>query len=195
MPRIVLASTSPYRRQLLQQLDIPFETHAPGVDEDAFKNQGLEPSELAKLLAQKKAEALAELFPDALIIGGDQVAEIDGECLSKPGTPEKACQQLKRLSGQAHRLWSALAVHEPKTGRTEVSLEKHTLTFRPLSDIQIEKYVALDKPLDCAGSYRIEGRGIALFSSIEGSDYTAIIGLPLIRLVSLLESFGLTFPL
>jgi len=195
MPRIVLASTSPYRRQLLEQLDIPFETHAPGVDEDAFKNQGLEPSELSKLLAQKKAEALAELFPDALIIGGDQVAEIDGECLSKPGTPEKACQQLKQLSGRAHRLWSALAVHEPKTGRTEVSLEKHTLTFRPLSDIQIEKYVALDKPLDCAGSYRIEGRGIALFSSIEGSDYTAIIGLPLIRLVSLLESFGLTFPL
>lgn len=192
MSKLVLASTSRYRRALLDQFGLTFEAHNPNVDEDSWKAKELSPSELAKELAVAKAESLKEQFSDALIIGGDQVAEIDGEILDKPGTEEKARLQLKLLSGRTHHLWTALAVHDTKTGQTFSALEKHQLTLRALTASQIADYVKRDQPLDCVGSYRVEALGMCLFSSIEGNDYTAIIGLPMIQLVSLLEKFGVS---
>ena len=194
MQRIILASTSKYRRTQLEQLGIPFEAHASHVDEEVLKAEELSVQELALALARLKAEALAESFPDALLIGGDQIAEVDGEILNKPETFENACAQLKRLSGRAHHLWTAIAIHQPSTGRTEQLIEQHIMNVRPLTDGQIEYYVKHDMPLDCCGSYKIESMGISLFSSIEGKDHSAIVGVPLMQLVATLQTFGVQWP-
>jgi septum formation protein len=188
--KIVLASTSPYRRELIQRLGLAVESAAPAFDEEAGKkaNEWLPPEEVVAALARGKAKSLA--YPDALIIGSDQAAEVDGKLLGKPGTEEAARAQLKLLAGREHRLLTAVAIFEPRTGRLEEALDVHRLSVRALSDEAIANYVRRDKPLDCAGSYRVEALGIALFDRLSGDDFTAIIGLPLTRVVALLERFG-----
>lgn len=191
---LVLASTSRYRRELLGRLGVEFTAVAPDCDEDGLKGQGLTAEELVTRLAREKAESVATAHPDAVIIGSDQAAELDGEILGKPGSPEGARRQLRRLSGREHRLLTALCVLDARTGQRAEDLDIHRLRLRALSDAQIARYVAADNPVDCAGAYKIEGLGIALFETIQGTDFTAVVGLPLTRLVALLDRLGVTVP-
>jgi septum formation protein len=188
--RLVLASTSPYRRDLFARLGLPFEVAAPDFEESELKKTGLAPGALALALARAKARSLAARFPDALAIGADQVAEVGGERLGKPGSEEAARAQLARLEGREHRLYTAVAVHDAASGRTADALDVHRVLLRSLSAAEIADYVARDRPLDCAGSYRIESLGIALMERVSGDDFTAVIGLPLTRVVALLGEFG-----
>lgn len=191
--KLILASTSRYRQAQLERLGLPFETAAPGVDEDAFKSVGLSPRELAERLAIAKTEAVAAREPTAVVIGGDQVPAIGGGFLDKPETRERAIAQLERLGGRTHELITAIAVAEG--GRVR---HRHTdvtrLTMRSLSLAEIERYLDADQPWDCAGAYRIEARGIALFERIESDDHTAIQGLPMIALCSILRESGFALP-
>ena len=187
--RIVLASTSKYRRTLLQRLGIDFVVEAPTYDEE--HDLALSPEDLVRALAVNKAKSLSQRFANSIIIGSDQAPEIDGQLLVKPGTFQGAVEQLRCLSGRRHRLLTAVAVLWPSQGLLEVELEQTMLTMRPLEEETIGRYVSFDHPLDCAGSYKVEGLGIALFESIEGQDPTAVIGLPLLRLARLLRKAGL----
>ena len=190
MRRLILASTSPYRRALLDRLAVPYEVHAPGVDEDAYRD--LPAREMALVLSVAKAEAVD--IEDALVIGSDQVVDVDGQILGKPGTPERAVEQLMMLSGRAHRLITGVAVHDTRTGETVADVDVHTLLMRALAQPALERYVAHDNPVDCAGSYKLEQRGIALFERIEAdpetADDTAIVGLPMMKLLGLLRRCG-----
>jgi len=211
MTRLVLASTSPYRRALLGRLGLPFEIHGPGVDEEAARGQGVDPEALVVGLARAKAETVARRLSDGprrsdgsgdlMVIGSDQVAELQGEILGKPGTPEKARAQLRALAGREHRLLTALCVIRRGEGQGEKrpwlrreALDVHLLRLRPLTDAQIARYVDRDQPLDCAGSYKVEGAGIALFEWIRGDDFTGVVGLPLTKLVAILAELGVTLP-
>ncbi len=189
-PTLILASTSPYRRSLLDRLSVAYVAADPAVDEDLWS--GLAPEPMVLALAQAKAEAI--VHPNALVIGSDQCVDLDGEVLGKPGTPERAVAQLERLAGKRHRLLTAVAVHDTSTGQTRVDLDVHTLTMRALSRDTLEAYVRADQPMGCAGAYMLERRGVALFESIEAdpalADDTAIIGLPMLRTLRLLRSFG-----
>ncbi len=187
---LILASTSPYRRALLERLGVPFRWLAPSVDEDAFKALGLAPQLLAERLATAKAASLRE--PDSVIIGSDQVACIDETILGKPGSHERAVEQLRLLSGREHRLITAMAVSHQDQLRQHTDVT--TLTMRPLRRDEIERYVEADRPFDCAGSYKLESRGIALFERIATEDQTAITGLPLIALTTILRDFGFAIP-
>jgi septum formation protein len=186
---LVLASTSSYRRALLERLGIAFRAIDPGVDEAAYKTRGLPPRELAEALARAKAEAVDV---DGIVIGSDQVATIDGAILGKPGTVASGIAQLELLNGREHHLITALAVRH--RGGTIVHTDVTTLAMRCLSAEAIARYVEADRPLDCAGSYKIEARGIALFERIDTADATAIVGLPLIALTTILRSLGLEVP-
>lgn len=186
--RLVLASESPYRRELLSRLQIPFEAMPHRVEE--VPDLTLPPPEQVRKLACEKAQSLAQVCPDSLIIGSDSGLVAHGRLLGKPLSVDKACQQLSELGGGTHELVTGLAITDSATGRIEHDLEIHLLTFRTLSDAEIRRYVERDQPLNCAGSFKIESLGIALFTSIEGSDYTSIMGLPLIRLINLLARFG-----
>jgi septum formation protein len=193
MRQLVLASTSPYRRDLLRRLDIPFDAAAPAIDEEAEKlgpGRGLLPEELVRYLARRKAESLAERYPDALIIGSDQAVELDGRILGKPGTEENAVRQLLALAGRTHRLLTAVTLFDARTGESEQALDVHEVELRRLSEAEIRAYVARDRPIDCAGAYKAEGLGIALFERLTGDDFTAVVGLPLTRVVALLARFG-----
>ena len=189
---LILASTSPHRRALLERLGHPFRSEPPGVEESGPEWESLDPRERAESLAVAKAEAVASRFPGAVVIGGDQVASLDGAVLGKPGTAEVAREQLARLSGRSHRLFTAIALHV--RGRMPVHVDITTLTMRPLDPGEIARYVEADSPLDCAGSYRIESLGIALFESIESADQTAIVGMPLIALARMLREAGFPVP-
>ncbi len=191
---IVLASTSPYRRELLQRLGLEFLAVAPDCDEDRLKGRGLAAEELVTRLAREKAESVAAAHPDAVIIGSDQAAELDGEILGKPGTAAGARRQLRQLRDREHRLLTALCVLDARTGQRAEDLDIHRLRLRALSDGQIARYVDADDPVDCAGSYKIEGLGIALFDRVLGSDFTAVIGLPLTRVVALLHRLEIQIP-
>lgn len=186
-PRIVLASTSSYRRALLAKLGLPFETAAPGVDESPLDNEA--PDALVLRLAQAKALAVAQQFPGSLVIGSDQVAVLDGEIVGKPLSRERAVAQLQKAAGRRVEFLTGLCVTDGTT--VEAELDRCAVVFRELSAGQIERYVDRDQPLDCAGSFKSEGLGIALFQRIEGEDPNALVGLPLIRLVRLLARFGL----
>ena len=190
MRRIVLASTSPYRRALLDRLGVAYTVASPGVDEEAYRHMA--PREMAVALAIAKAEAVDE--EDALVIGSDQVAEVDGQILGKPGTAEAAVAQLMTLAGRSHRLITAVAVRDTRAGQTTTDVDIHTLTMRPLGREALARYVAHDTPLDCAGAYKLERRGVALFDHIEAdpttADDTAIIGLPMMKLLKLLRDAG-----
>jgi MAF protein len=187
-PTIVLASTSPFRRILLQRLGLRFATAAPGTDEGRRPNEP--PGELVARLAEAKARAVAADHPRALIIGSDQVACIDGEILGKPGDRKRAIVQLSRAAGRAVVFYTGLCLLNGATGRTQIHCETFRVHFRPLSRGQIEGYLDQEHPYDCAGSFKSEGLGIALFERLEGDDPNALVGLPLIRLVAMLAAEG-----
>ena len=188
---MILASTSPFRRELLERLGLDFAVVAPEVDEAHIS--GEPPTERALRLAMQKAEAVAVLNPGSVVIGSDQVAAAGGVILDKPGTPERACQQLRHLSGSQARFHTACAVRWYNTGFSVNHLETVTVTLRDLTAGEIENYVAREQPLNCAGSFKSEGLGIALFSRIESQDPTALVGLPLIWLSGALRQAGFTF--
>lgn len=185
---MILASTSKYRGALLSQLGWEFEAVAPGVDEDKVKSNGMNPGELALLLSKFKAEAVFAKRPESCVIGSDQVCTMDGKIFSKPGTVEKATEQISQMQGKSHELLTAVTIISPKG--IESFLNRTVLHMRPLTLAQIHSYVNDDLPLDCAGSYELESKGIKLFSQIEMSDQTAIIGLPLIELTEKLLKLG-----
>ena len=190
---LVLASTSRYRRALLERLGLVHEAVAHRCDEDAYKDGSLAPDELARTLARAKAESVRSMHLDSFVIGSDQLLNLDGAVLGKPGTKERANAQLAMLSGRTHRLVTALAVITPD-GSLHEHLEVHHMRMRTLRAEEIERYVDVDEPLDCAGSYRIERLGIALFERIDGHDFTAIEGMPLLALSNLLRREGFLLP-
>jgi septum formation protein len=187
-PALILASTSPFRRELLERLGLPFTVEAPDVDEAHI--EGEPPTERALRLAAAKAEAVALRHPAAVVIGSDQVAAVGGVVLDKPGTSERAHQQLKHLSGSQAYFHTACAVRWHNTGFSVNHLQTVTVTVRDLTPSEIENYVAREQPLQCAGSFKSEGLGIALFSRIESEDPTALIGLPLIWVAGALRRAG-----
>jgi septum formation protein len=185
---LVLASTSPFRRALLQRLGLPFNTAAPLVDE--IRKQGEAPAALVTRLAEAKARAVAAAHPDALIIGSDQVAAIDDTVMGKPGDREGAIAQLNRASGRTVVFYTGLCLLNASTGHIQVACEPFRVHFRRLTQGQIAGYVDQEQPFNCAGSFRSEGLGIALFDRLEGNDPSALIGLPLIRLIAMLGAEG-----
>ncbi|MDO8719906.1 MAG: Maf family nucleotide pyrophosphatase [Polaromonas sp.] len=185
---LVLGSTSRYRGELLQRLHIPFTTAAPQVDETPMP--GETPRNLAKRLALEKARAVARDFPLAVVIGADQVADLNGQSLGKPGTHERAVAQLRQMRGQTVIFQTALAVVCLESGFEESSLAAVRVKFRDLTDVEIENYLRAEQPYDCAGSAKSEGLGIALLESIESDDPTALVGLPLIRTCKMIQAAG-----
>jgi septum formation protein len=182
--KLILASTSKYRRALLDAAGIEYEAASPPFEED--HRQKLSPEEMVVAFARGKAESLAS--PDALVIGADQIPELDGQILTKPGSRDGAIAQLQALQGRTHRLLTAVAVHG--SGRSESKLVIHQMKMRTLTRAQIERYVDRDTPFDCAGAYKVEAAGALLFESMLGSDHTAIVGLPLTALRELLDRFN-----
>ncbi|WP_078085862.1 Maf family protein [Microbulbifer mangrovi] len=189
MRRLILASSSPYRRTLLEKLQLPFDTASPHINEEALPGETA--PALASRLAREKANALRKQFPDAVIIGSDQVAECNGRQLGKPGTAQNAVEQLQLCSGQPVTFHTGLCVLDSNSGNHTTTCETFTVYFRNLERREIERYVTLEKPLDCAGSFKVEGLGIALFEKMEGNDINTLIGLPLIRLIKLLRQYGI----
>lgn len=186
---LLLASTSPFRQSLLEKLHYPFETASPDIDESAQPGESAE--QLVKRLAQAKAEACAANHADALIIGSDQVCVIDGQILGKPHTVENAVRQLQAASGQTVTFYTGLCLHNARTGASEVICEPFHVHFRQLAEAEIRNYVALEQPLNCAGSFKSEGLGIALFDRLEGRDPNTLVGLPLIALREMLAREGI----
>ena len=187
--RLVLASTSRYRSELLQRLRLPFTVRAPGVDESA--RPGEAPRDLAWRLALAKADAIADLDRDAVVIGSDQVAELDGVAIGKPGDHARATEQLRSMRGRTVVFHTAVAVACMESGFRAAELAPVTVRFRDLSDAEIEHYLRAEQPYDCAGSAKAETLGIALLDAIESDDPTALIGLPLIRTSALLRRAGI----
>ena len=190
MKKIILASTSIYRKQLLDKLGIPFECEKPRVDESAYKNKLYRPKEVAEKLSALKANTVLESRAEAVVIGSDQVIHLDGEIFSKPKTVENAINQLKKMRGKTHELITGVTI---STVNKSVTFSHSTfLTLREdLLDSEIEYYVKKEQPLFCAGSYMIENLGIALFSEVKTTDFNSIIGLPLIDLVTHLKEFDI----
>lgn len=187
MPALILASTSRYRQELLARLRLPFETVAPEVDETALLGEA--PAALAERLALAKARAVAAKHPGAIVIGSDQVADLDGDAIGKPGTHERAVEQLQRMSGRQVIFQTAVAIVAP--GLAAIERAEVRVRFRELSDAAIEAYLRADQPYDCAGSAKVESLGVALLEAVESDDPTALIGLPLIRTCALLRRAGL----
>jgi len=188
MLSLVLASTSPYRKQLLDKLGLSFIQDSPNIDETAHEKESA--SILVERLAKEKAFALAENHPNSLIIGSDQVATFDGRIIGKPHTKDNAQKQLNRFSGQKITFYTGLAVHNSATGETKSLVESFVVHFRDLTEQEIIRYIEREQPLDCAGSFKAEGLGITLFTRLEGRDPNTLIGLPLIALCDLLIAFG-----
>lgn len=191
-PKLILASTSPYRMEQLRQIGLAAEAMAPGVNESTWKTRRWPVRTLACLLAEAKAKAVASRFPEAVVIGGDQIASLDGEPFDKPMTMENATAQLRRLSGRTHELATAVAVVNGEDVR--VHLEPVLMTMRNLTDREIDDYLGADKPLDCAGCYRWEERGPLLFERVQTEDPTAILGLPMLWLTKMLREMGFRCP-
>jgi septum formation protein len=182
---LVLASTSIYRNELLKRLQLPFETASPDVDETPLPGESAQATSLR--LAQEKARAVAADYPDALIIGSDQVALLDGQQLGKPLTHDNAVRQLRAMRGKTTCFYTALALLNSRTGNTQTEIAENHVTLRDLSDEEIEGYLLKEQPYHCAGSAKSEGLGIALISSMSGDDPNALIGLPLILLTGMLR--------
>lgn len=190
MPRrLILASTSPYRRELLSRLRLPFEAVPPGVDEEPLPGEA--PSDLAQRLALRKALAVAAREAQAVVIGSDQVAELDGIALGKPGGHDRAVEQLRAMRGRDVRFHTAVAVVCRATRFEQQALVMVSVRFRHLSDAEIARYLQLEQPYDCAGSAKCEALGIALVDAIASDDPTALVGLPLIRTGAMLRAAGL----
>jgi len=189
MKSLILASTSRYRAELLGKLGLEFSARAPGVDEMAEPDES--PERLVRRLAEAKARAVGVASGPALVIGSDQVAVCGTETLGKPGTVAGARAQLARLAGREVRFLTGLCLLDTVTGTVQIAVDTTRVMFRPLSAVEIEHYVEREMPLDCAGSFKSEGLGIALFESIEGKDPNALVGLPLIDLCRMLRNAGL----
>ena len=187
--KLILGSTSPYRRELLERLRLPFEVAAPDVDESP--QPGETPKQLACRLAMAKARAVAAQFPACVVIGSDQVAELDGHALGKPGNHVRALAQLQQMRGQCVIFQTAVAVVCLETGFAQMDLARVKVNFRHLSDTEIEAYLRAETPYDCAGSAKSEGLGIALLDSIDSDDPTALVGLPLIRTCRMIQAAGI----
>ena len=192
MKKLILASTSIYRKQQLELLGKPFEAIKPLVDEDSLKDPKLMPVALAEKLAFAKAASLTSVYPDAIIIGGDQLVSFQNQILGKPKTFEKAFSQIEAMSGNTHELITSIAVLSSDKNICFTNITR--MHMRKLSSEQIKAYIEIDQPLDCAGGYKIEKSGITLFEKIETSDFTAIQGLPLIELTTSLNQLGLIIP-
>ena len=190
-PPLILASTSPFRRELLERIGIQFITAAPEIDESA--HPGEKPSALVRRLSEAKARAIGATCK-GLIIGSDQVATTGDDILGKPGTHEKAIEQLEYLSGKRVCFHTGLCLLNTETDTADVEVVPFHVQFRQLDDLQIENYLRADKPYNCAGSFKSEGLGITLFERMEGDDPTALIGLPLIKLTTMLHKAGITLP-
>jgi septum formation protein len=185
---LILASSSPYRRELLQKLTLPFSCHSPGIDESAIDGEA--PEELVKRLALEKALAVATDYPEALIIASDQVAVLENEIMTKPHTHENAIRQLSRSSGNTVKFLTSLCLLNSKTGQHQITLSPYSVEFLPLKQEQISAYLHKEQPYQCAGSFKSEGLGITLFKRFEGDDPNSLIGLPLIALTGMLRKEG-----
>jgi len=192
MRPLLLASSSPYRRELLQRLRLPFECASPDIDESPRPGESAE--QLVRRLAEHKARALAERFPNHLIIGSDQAAVQGQAILGKPHTLERAHEQLKASSGGTVSFLTGLAVLDAASGRCQVDCVPFRVHFRELEDATILRYLQAEQPFDCAGSFKAEGLGVSLFRATEGEDATSLVGLPLIRLVDMLLAEGIQVP-
>ncbi len=189
---LVLASGSPYRRELLGRLGQPFEWSAPDIDETPFAGESA--TDLSQRLALAKAKALEKSWPAHLIIGSDQVLLLEGSPVSKPGNYDAAYKQLNNCSGKTVQFFTALCLLNTSTGKHQISTEPFDVTFRELTQDQIERYLRREQPYDCTGSFKMEGLGITLFHALRGEDPNSLIGLPLIRLCDMLAAEGLTLP-
>lgn len=187
--QLVLASSSPYRRTLLEQLRLPFVCASPAVDETPHPGEAV--AALVERLALAKARALAGKFPDSLIIGSDQACALDSRILGKPGNAENARAQLQACSGRRVTFHTGLALYDTRKQGAQQCVDTYTVQFRDLSAEEIARYVELEQPFDCAGSFKVEGLGITLFSALEGKDFNSLIGLPLLSLCAMLRAAGL----
>ncbi len=187
--RLLLASTSAFRRELLARLQLPFQVVAPKTDE--APQQGEPPTDLVARLAESKAGSVAAREPKTLVIGSDQVAVLDAEIVGKPGNHERAVAQLVRASGRTVDFYTGLCLFDSDSGRRQVEVVSFKVVFRPLTPAQVERYLRREQPYQCAGSIKSEGLGIVLFERLEGEDPSSLIGLPLIRLVRMLEAEGI----
>lgn len=187
--KLILGSSSPYRKAILEKLPLSFEVVSPNIDEQALPEE--KPEHTALRLAQSKAKAIATQFPEALIIGCDQVATLDGIQLGKPHTHENAVAQLLKMQGRTVIFHSALCLFNAKTASMQAEIVPYEVEFRPLTIHQIEAYLHIEKPYDVAGSAKSEGLGIALIERMTGDDPNALVGLPLIRLISMLKHEGI----
>lgn len=185
---LILASSSPFRAELLKKLTLPFDCYSPNIDESAF--DGESPEQLVARLALEKALAVAQHYPSALIIASDQVAVINNEVMTKPHTHENAIEQLRKSSGNTVRFLTSLCLYNSQTEHKQITLSPFHVEFLSLSDKQIESYLLKEKPYQCAGSFKSEGLGIALFKRFEGDDPNSLIGLPLIELTAMLRQEG-----
>ncbi len=193
LPRpLILGSTSRYRRELLERMQLPFTTVSPDVDEAPLIDET--PYALSLRLAEAKARAVAALHPGALVIGSDQVPELDGQPLSKPGTHERATEQLRQMSGRQMNFHTGVCVICQETGFIQVDVVTVNVRFRELNDAEIERYLRAEQPYDCAGSAKSEGLGIALLDALTSDDPTALVGLPLIRTCQMLRAAGVVLP-
>jgi len=192
MKPLLLASSSPYRRELLERLKTPFENASPEIDESKHSNES--PTDLVKRLSIEKCRALMPIYSNHLIIGSDQVAEFDGEIITKPSNHHNAFAQLKAQSGQQVKFHTGLCLLDATTNNYDIDVIGTEVTFRELSDTEIERYLNTEKPYNCAGSFMCEGLGISLFTAINTQDPSALIGLPLIRLSEMLRKHGRQLP-
>ncbi len=183
---LILGSSSPFRKQLLEQLHLSFETSSPDIDESPIEGESIE--DMVLRLSEAKAREIAKSHPDALIIGSDQSAILNGKVLEKPGTHAVATEQLKQASGQTITFQTGVCLLNAQTGHLQSKLVPFTVTFRNLSDEMIDSYLQAEKPYNCAGSFKSEGLGIALFEKMQGDDPSALIGLPLIELTNMLNN-------
>ncbi len=190
--RIVLASGSPYRKILLERLQLPFSVEVPGINETPDQRES--PAQWAERLAARKAQAVCLRHPEALVIGSDQIAEFNNDIIGKPGTVEAAVEQLLRFSGHSVSFHCGIALMGMAAGISYSGVETVKVSFRHLERPEVERYVKLEQPLDCAGSFKCEGLGISLFSRIDSHDPTALIGMPLIRLCDMLRRAGIPLP-
>lgn len=188
MKKLILGSTSPFRKEILAKLNIPFDCAKPNIDESALDNES--PVALVERLAIEKAKAVASEYPDALIIGSDQVAMCDGEILGKPHNFENAVKQLEKFSNKTVVFYTGLCVYDSGLDYTTALVEPFLVHFKDLSRDEIENYLHAEQPYNCAGSFKSEGLGICLFEKLEGNDPNTLIGLPLIKLVALLKQHG-----
>ena len=186
--KLMLASSSPYRAKILQQLKQPFDICSPDIDELAQPEENI--TDYVSRLALAKAKAVANQCKNTLVIGSDQACTLNGLILGKPGTEDAARKQLKMCSGNWLVFHTGLALVNTETTTEQVVVETYKVKFRQLTESQIQTYIRMDQPLDCAGSFKVESLGISLFTAMEGSDYTTLLGLPMISLVTLLESEG-----